>query len=157
MSSVMAESSADIASRNGEAEFYRPSNQIADDLGNSGRSEMPTLLNPSSHPSRTFAAPNLQVSYQPIYSDGVHGEPLLELLPLQKYHARNHKRRKRRSTNHGEPHNGTTEHERIAELALTNLHHNPSFLQPHQINQKQVIHLKKCTKNCFGCRKRLLK
>ena len=57
--------------------------------------EISRLLCPSSHPSKTFAASNLEVSYLPFESDGPHGERILELLPLQKYHARSQKRRRR--------------------------------------------------------------
>ena len=99
----MAKLSANVAKRYGDGEFSSPAGQGADDQSNADRSEIPMLLNPSSHPSRTFAAPNLEASFQPIFSDGVNGESILELLPLQKYHAKNRKRRrskrKRRSKN----------------------------------------------------------
>ena len=91
----VVESTVDLANGNDDD---------ADDPSNSDRKEVPTLLNPASRPSQTFAAPNLDVTYQPIYSDGIGGESLLELLPLQKYHARNEKRRrpkrKRKNSNH---------------------------------------------------------
>lgn len=56
-----------------------------------------SVLCPSSYPSKTFAAPNLDVSYQPIEYDGANGDSgVLQFLPLQKYHARTTKRRRRR-------------------------------------------------------------
>ena len=56
-----------------------------------------SVLCPSSYPSKTFAAPNLDVSYQPIESDDANGNCCaLQLLPLQKYHARSKTRRRRR-------------------------------------------------------------
>jgi tRNA pseudouridine32 synthase/23S rRNA pseudouridine746 synthase len=52
-----------------------------------------SLLCHSSYPSKTFEAPNLDVSFQSIESNGIHGDRALQLLPLQKYHARSLPRR----------------------------------------------------------------
>ena len=60
-----------------------------DDESDGKEDEISALLCPSSHPSKTFAAPNLDVSFQPIQSDKYNGDCTFDLLPLQKYHARN--------------------------------------------------------------------
>ena len=67
------------------------------DDNSNGDDDSFSVLCPSSYPSKTFAAPNLDVSYQPIESDDANGDSgVLQLLPLQKYHARTKKRRRRR-------------------------------------------------------------
>ncbi len=75
---------------------------IDDDKSDKGEDEISALLCPSSRPSKTFSAPNLDISFQPIQSDKYNGECTFDLLPLQKYHARNqnHKigRRRRRKS-----------------------------------------------------------
>ncbi|VEU33593.1 unnamed protein product [Pseudo-nitzschia multistriata] len=44
---------------------------------------------PSSYPSKTFGASNIKVSYQRAEKDDINGDSGAQLLPLQRYHARN--------------------------------------------------------------------
>ena len=63
---------------------YDKENNICDE----GRGSDFPLLCPSSCPSRTFGASNVKVSYHRIEADDSIGDNCIQLLPLQKHHAR---------------------------------------------------------------------
>ena len=88
------EATADIANQNQDETISCQGDRIDGD-----GDEISVLLCPSAYPSRTFAAPNLEISYLSFESEDSHGDRMLELLPLQKYHARAQKRKRRNGNN----------------------------------------------------------
>lgn len=87
--------------------IQREEEQISCHARDKSKDENSMPLCPSARPSKTFAAPNLEISFQPIESDKSNGEcTCVVFLPLQKYHARNKKleigrRRRWKSDNQG--------------------------------------------------------